>query len=151
MSQYVKSNIFLSQIVLKLKKVSDEEFPTALRKALPLKSSAAIKELVDMFGAPDEASSILVRRSDVPPLLISNLNLPFMADTFDYKIIKIVNLQVKYELFFEEEPNGKQSKFVEKLEEQDQQEKMEYIRQIKGQFGFFFRPYFEAFDILRII
>ena len=130
MCQYVKSNKFLSQIVLNLKKVSDEEFPTALRKALPLKSSAAIKELVDMFGAPDEASSI----SDVPPLLISNLNLPFMADTFDYKIIKIVNLQVKYELFFEEEPNGKQSKFVEKLEKQDQQEKMEYIRQIKGQF-----------------
>ena len=54
-----------------MKKVSDEEFPTALRKALPLKSSAAIKELVDMFGAPDEASSILVRRSDVPPLPIS--------------------------------------------------------------------------------
>ena len=44
--------------VTNLKKVSDEEFPTALRKALPLKSSAAIKELVDMFGAPDEASSI---------------------------------------------------------------------------------------------
>ena len=65
-----------------------------------------------------------------------------MTGTFDYKIIKIVNLQVKYELFFEEEPNGKQSKFVEKLEEQDQQEKMEYIRQIKGQFRFFFRPYF---------
>ena len=30
----------------------------ALRKALPLKSSAAIKELVDMFGAPDEASPL---------------------------------------------------------------------------------------------
>ena len=57
-----------------------------------------------------------------------------MTGTFDYKIKKIVNLQVKYELFFEEEPNGKQSKFVEKLEEQDQQEKMEYISQIKGQF-----------------
>ena len=57
--------------VTNLKKVSDEEFPTALRKALPLKSSAAIKELVDMFGAPDEASSILVRRSDLPPLSIS--------------------------------------------------------------------------------
>ena len=61
----------ISYTVSNLKKVSDEEFPTALRKALPLKSSAAIKELVDMFGAPDEASSILVRRSDVPPLSIS--------------------------------------------------------------------------------
>jgi len=61
----------LPNTVPNLEKVSDEEFPTALRKALPLKSSAAIKELVDMFGAPDEASSILVRRSDVPPLPIS--------------------------------------------------------------------------------
>ena len=40
---------------------------------------------------------------------------------------------MKYELFYEEEPNGKQSQFVEKLEEQDHQEKIEYIRQIKGQ------------------
>ena len=67
--QYVRYSLWYT--VSNLKKVSDEEFPTALRKALPLKSSAAIKELVDMFGAPDEASSILVRRSDVPPLPIS--------------------------------------------------------------------------------
>ena len=40
---------------------------------------------------------------------------------------------MKYELFFEEEPNGKQSQFVEKLENQDNHEKIEYIRQIKEQ------------------
>ena len=55
----------------------------------------------------------------------------FMVNKFDFKT---VNFQVKYELFFEEEPNGKQSQFVEKLEDQDQQEKIEYIRQIKEQF-----------------
>merc|ERR1712131_278821 len=38
-----------------------------------------------------------------------------------------------YESFFEEKPNSKQTQFVEKLEEQDQQEKIEYIRQIKLQ------------------
>ena len=88
--------IDLKAVLLKPSKVSDEEFPIALRKALPLKSAAAIKELVGTFGTPDE---------------------------------------VEYEHFFEEDPNGKPSKFVEKLEEQDNQEKAEYIHQIKETFS----------------